>query len=131
MSAGADRGLERVGAPQRSATVCLVGLIAGGHSGVPRYAVALSQALDRVVDGYPDRSLSLLTTAAGAAAIDARSIDVRVVAGSGRAWNAGPGRLALEHVSLRAERPELFHFFDVSGPLLAPRRPFVATMHDA
>src|SRR5205807_8336821 len=126
MSAGADRGLERVSAPQRSAAVCLVGLIAGGHSGVPRYAVALSQALDRVVDGYPDLSLSLLTTVAGAAAIDARSIDVRVVAASGRAWNSGPGRLAREHVPPRAERPAPAHFFHVRGPQPAPRKPFEA-----
>src|SRR5438093_855993 len=61
-------GPERTGprSPPRQATVCLVGLIAGGHSGVPRYAATLSRALDRIADSYPDLSLSLLTTAAGA-----------------------------------------------------------------
>jgi len=125
-------GPERTGprSPPRQATVCLVGLIAGGHSGVPRYAATLSRALDRIADSYPDLSLSLLTTAAGADQVDARSIGVEVVAGRGRRVNAGPGRLLLEHVSLRGRRPDLYHFFDVSGPVLAPRRPFVATVHD-
>jgi glycosyltransferase involved in cell wall biosynthesis len=114
-----------------AARVCLVGLIAGGHSGVPRYAAALARALDGVADSYPDLSLTLLTTAAGADAVGARSLAVRVVAGRGRRVNAGPGRLALEHLALRRERADLFHFFDVTGPVLAPRRPFVATIHDA
>ncbi|HEX6702189.1 MAG TPA: glycosyltransferase family 1 protein [Gaiellaceae bacterium] len=108
-----------------------MGLIAGGHSGVPRYAAALSRALDRVADSYPDLSLSLLTTAAGADAVGATSIPVEIVAGRGRRVNAGPGRLLLEHVALRGRRPDLYHFFDVTGPVLAPRRPFVATVHDA
>src|SRR6059058_1119890 len=114
-----------------AARVCLVGLIAGGHSGVPRYAAALARALDGVAGSYPDLSLTLLTTAAGADAVGARSLAVEVVAGRSRRVNAGPGRLALEHLALRRERAELFHFFDVSGPVLAPRRPFVATVHDA
>jgi glycosyltransferase involved in cell wall biosynthesis len=113
------------------ATVCLVGLIAGGHSGVPRYAAALSRALDRVADDYPDLSLTLLTTAAGAEAIAPRALAVKVVGGRSRHVNAGPGRLALEHLSLRAQAADLLHFFDVTGPVLAPRRPFVATVHDA
>jgi glycosyltransferase involved in cell wall biosynthesis len=112
-------------------SVCLVGLIAGGHSGVPRYAAALSRALDGVADSYPDLSLTLLTTAAGADAVGARSLAVKVVAGRSRRVNAGPGRLALEHLALRRERADLFHFFDVTGPVLAPSRPFVATVHDA
>jgi len=111
--------------------VCLVGLIAGGHSGVPRYAATLTRALDRVSDEYPGLSLFLLTTAAGADAVDPQRIDVRVVAGRSRRLNAGPGRLLLEHVLVRRERPDLFHYFDVSGPVLAPRRRFVATVHDA
>ena len=124
-------GSEPGAAPPRPIEVCLVGLIAGGHSGVPRYAAALSRALDRVSDVYPDLSLTLLTTAAGADAVDARSLAVKVVAGRSRRVNTGPGRLALEHLSLRAERADLLHFFDVTGPVLAPRRPFVATVHDA
>ncbi|HYZ76643.1 MAG TPA: glycosyltransferase family 1 protein [Gaiellaceae bacterium] len=114
-----------------AARVCLVGLIAGGHSGVPRYAAALARALDSVADSYPDLSLILLTTAAGADAVGPQSLAVKIVAGRSRRVNAGPGRLALEHLALRRERADLFHFFDVTGPVLAPRRPFVATIHDA
>jgi glycosyltransferase involved in cell wall biosynthesis len=110
--------------------VCLVGLIAGGHSGVPRYAARLTQALDQVAEDYPQLSLSLLTTAAGAEAVGARSIAVEVVAGNSPRVNAGPGRLLLEHVLVRRQRADLFHYFDVTGPVLAPRRRFVATVHD-
>src|SRR5438128_11936714 len=102
--------------------VCLVGLIAGGHSGVPRYAARLAQALDEVAGDYPQLSLSLLTTAAGAEAVGARSIAVEVVAGRSRWVNAGPGRLFLEHVLVRRQKADLFHYFDVTGPVLAPRR---------
>ena len=115
----------------RTRTVCLVGLIAGGHSGVPRYAAKLAHALDRVNGEYPDISLSLLTTASGAEAAGVRSIDVRVVAGRSRRLNAGPGRLLLEHVAVRGVEADLLHYFDVTGPVLAPRRRFVATIHDA
>ncbi len=115
----------------RPANVCLVGLIAGGHSGVPRYAAKLAQALDRVAEEEPRLSLSVLTNRAGAEAIQARSIDVRVVGGQHRAVNSGPGRLFLEHTSLVRVKADLLHFFDVSGPILAPRRRFVATAHDA
>jgi glycosyltransferase involved in cell wall biosynthesis len=114
-------------APRR---VCLVGLIAGGHSGIPRYAARLAQALDRAGAEYPQLSLSLLTTAAGAEAVDARTLNVRVVAGHGRHVNAGPGRLLLEHVAVRREEAGLLYYFDVTGPVLSPRRPFVATIHD-
>ena len=110
--------------------VCLVGLIAGGHSGVPRYAARLTQELDRVAGDYPQLSLSLLTTAAGAEAVGARSIAVDVVAGKSRRVNAGPGRLLLEHALVRRRTADLFHYFDVTGPVLAPRRRFVATVHD-
>jgi glycosyltransferase involved in cell wall biosynthesis len=110
--------------------VCLVGLIAGGHSGVPRYAARLTQALDQAAGDYPQLSLSLLTTAAGAEAVGARSIAVDVVAGKSRRVNAGPGRLLLEHVLVRGRKADLFHYFDVTGPVLAPRRRFVATVHD-
>ena len=88
--------------------VCLVGLIAGGHSGVPRYAARLTQALDDVAGDYPQLTLSLLTTAAGAEAVGARSIAVDVVAGKSRRVNAGPGRLLLEHVLVRRREADLF-----------------------
>jgi len=110
--------------------VCLVGLIAGGHSGIPRYAARLAKALDELVADYPQLELSLLTTAAGAEAVGARTIAVDVVAGKSRRVNAGPGRLLLEHVFVRGRKADLYHYFDVTGPLLAPRRRFVATVHD-
>ena len=110
--------------------MCLVGLIAGGHSGIPRYAARLTRALDEIAKEYPQLSLSLLTTAAGAEAVGARSIAVDVVAGKSRRVNAGPGRLLLEHVLVRGRRADLLHYFDVTGPVLAPRRRFVATVHD-
>ena len=110
--------------------VCLVGLIAGGHSGVPRYAARLTQALDEVAGDYPHLELSLLTTAAGAEAVGARTIAVDVVAGKSRRVNAGPGRLLLEHLFVRRRKADLLHYFDVTGPVLAPRRRFVATVHD-
>jgi glycosyltransferase involved in cell wall biosynthesis len=43
----------------------------------------------------------------------------------------GPLRLANEHVLARRAPADLLHFFDTTGPVLAPRRPFVATAHDA
>ena len=127
MGQGFDRSSAAGGRPRR---VCLVGLIAGGHSGVPRYAATLTQALDRTADEYPQLSLSLLTTTAGAEAVGARSIAVEVVAGRSRHVNSGPGRLLLEHVFVRRREADLFHYFDVTGPVLAPRRRFVATVHD-
>src|ERR687888_1865480 len=113
-----------------SRRVCLVGLIAGGHSGVPRYAARLTQALDEVAGDYPHLELSLLTTGAGAEAVGARSIAVDIVAGKSRRVNSGPGRLLLEHALVRGRKADLLHYFDVTGPVLAPRRPFVATIHD-
>jgi glycosyltransferase involved in cell wall biosynthesis len=98
---------------------------------VPRYAANLARALDRASAGYPELSLSLLTTAAGAAAIDPRRVSVRLVGGRSRRVNAGPGRLVLEQALVRGERADLFHYFDVSGPVLARDRRFVATVHDA
>jgi glycosyltransferase involved in cell wall biosynthesis len=114
----------------RPRRVCLVGLIAGGHSGIPRYAARLTRALDEIADEYPQLELSLLTTAAGAEAVGARAIAVDVVAGKSRRVNAGPGRLLLEHVFVRGRKADLYHYFDVTGPVLAPRRRFVATVHD-
>lgn len=119
-----------MGQVDRPRRVCLVGLIAGGHSGIPRYGARLTRALDEIVEDYPQLSLSLLTTAAGAEAVGARAIAVDVVAGKSRRVNAGPGRLLLEHVLVRGRNADLYHYFDVTGPVLAPRRRFVATVHD-
>jgi glycosyltransferase involved in cell wall biosynthesis len=111
--------------------VGLVGLIAGGHSGVPRYAARLLDALDAECGRYPQLSLSLLTTAAGAETLAARTLEVTIVGGRSRHVQAGLGRLLLEQVAARRARADLLHFFDVTGPLIAPATPFVATIHDA
>jgi glycosyltransferase involved in cell wall biosynthesis len=105
-------------------------LIAGGHSGIPRYARALTRALDDVSGEFPDLSLTLLTTRAGARAVDAKRIAVKDFGLKGGLLNAGPGRIAAEQVVAATRRPDLLHFFDLTGPLLAPWRPFVATVHD-
>jgi glycosyltransferase involved in cell wall biosynthesis len=107
--------------------VCLVALIAGGRSGVPRYAAALSRGLDEVASEFDDLSLTLLTTPAGAGAVEATQLRIRSVTGA----NAGPARIALEHVLAATARADLLHFFDVNGPILAPWRAFTLTIHDA
>ena len=110
--------------------VTLVGLLAGGHSGVPRYAACLARALDGVAHEFPELRLSLLTTKRGAEAVGARSIALRTLALDSARLNRGPGRIAAEQIAVRGEPADLLHFFDLTGPLLAPRRPFVATAHD-
>lgn len=110
--------------------VCLVGLIAGGYSGIPRYAGALTRGLDEVADEFPELQLELLTTREGATAAGVRKIRVREIRFRGRRVNEGPGRIVLEQAHAATARSDLLHFFDTSGPLLAPWRPFVATVHD-
>jgi len=111
--------------------VSLVGLIAGGHSGVPRYAAALTRALDRVVAEFPELELTLLTGAATAERLEVRTMAVRVARGRlGRA-SAGASRVLAEQWLAARTDADLLHFFDLSGPLLAPGRPFVTTVHDA
>lgn len=114
-----------------SVRVCLVGLIAGGHSGVPRYAVKLVEGFDAVAGEYPDIDLQLLTTPEGAAETATRTIETVTTRAGGRFANAGPGRLLLEHLRARRAHADLLHFFDTTGPVLAPRSAFVATVHDA
>src|SRR5262249_28908903 len=114
-----------------SVRVCLVGLIAGGHSGVPRYAVKLVEGFDAVAPEYPDVVLQLLTTPEGAEETATRRIETVTTRAGGRFANAGPGRLLLEHLRARRADADLLHFFDTSGPVLAPRSAFVATVHDA
>ena len=115
----------------RSLRVSLVGLIAGGHSGIPRYAAALTRALDSVSPEFPDLRLSLVTTPEGAEAIAARRLEVRQLAVRGRTVNAGVGRILGEQLAAASARADLLHFFDLSGPVVAPWRPFVTTIHDA
>src|SRR6266508_5296394 len=129
-------GTARVKSPalaKRPATpsVCLIGLIAAGHSGVPRYAAKLLEALDSVVGEYGDLQLRLLTNRAGAEAVTARNIDVQVVRGRAARATAGPRRILLEQLQARKAQGELLHFFDTSGPVLSRKRPFVTTFHDA
>jgi glycosyltransferase involved in cell wall biosynthesis len=109
--------------------VSLVGLVAAGTSGVPRYAVALARAVDGVADEFPELRLQLLVNRAGAEAVAARRLAVRAV--GGRGFGRGPARIGLEQFAAASSRADLLHFFDTTGPLLAPRRPFVTTAHDA
>ncbi len=111
--------------------VCLVGLLAGGRSGVPRYAAKLATALDTVSPEFPDLSLVLLTTHAGARTTNPRTIELELVGRPFAKATAGPQRIIAEQLAASSARADLLHFFDLSGPLLALRRPFVATVHDA
>jgi glycosyltransferase involved in cell wall biosynthesis len=98
---------------------------------VPRYAAALTRALDALAPTMSDLELLFLTTAAGAERVQPTHIELSVIAGRSPAVNAGPLRLLLEHTHLRRIRADVLHFFDLSAPVLAPRRAFVATTHDA
>jgi glycosyltransferase involved in cell wall biosynthesis len=111
--------------------VCLVGLIAGGPSGVPRYAAALTSALDRVGPEFPELSISLLTNAGGARAVGAGNIEVEVLDGPLVGASAGPRRILGEQLHSRSAEADLLHFFDLAGPILARRRAFITTIHDA
>ena len=112
-------------------SVGLVGLVAGGPSGVARYASALAVGLDRVHHEFADLDLTLLTNPAGEAATSVRRLDTRIVRFGGRRATRGPLRLAIEHVLARRASYDVLYFFDTTGPVLAPRRRFVATAHDA
>jgi glycosyltransferase involved in cell wall biosynthesis len=105
-------------------------MVAGGQSGVARYASALAQALDRVAGGYPNLQLTLLTSAGGADAVRPEHLETIVPPVAG-ALDHGPLRLLAEQALVLRRRADLLHFFDLSGPLLAPWRPFVTTVHDA
>lgn len=48
----------------------------------------------------------------------------------GTRLNSGPGRIAAEQAVAATSRVDLLHFFDLTGPLLTPWRPFMATVHD-
>jgi glycosyltransferase involved in cell wall biosynthesis len=98
---------------------------------VPRYAAALTTALDRVATEFADLNLCLLTTPAGARATAPSAIEVELVRGPFSDAMGGPRRIVAEQVAARSTRADLIHFFDLTGPILAPRRPFVTTVHDA
>ncbi|HEV3478734.1 MAG TPA: glycosyltransferase family 1 protein [Gaiellaceae bacterium] len=112
-------------------TVCLVGLVAGGSSGVARYTSSLTMGLDRVAGEFPGIALTFLTNPAGAAATPLQRLERHVVDLGGSRAAGGPVRLAIEHVLARRARGDLLYFFDTTGPILARSRPFVTTAHDA
>jgi glycosyltransferase involved in cell wall biosynthesis len=91
----------------------------------------LAGALDEVASEFPTLRLRLLTTQRGAAQAGTRRIDVEVARGPARRANAGPRRILTDQFFAATARADLLHFFDLTGPLFAPRRPFVTTVHDA
>jgi glycosyltransferase involved in cell wall biosynthesis len=109
------------------ARVSLVGLVAGGKSGVGRYAASLARGLDHVASEYAGLELELLTTASGASTIAPTRLRVTVP----RSADHGAFRVLADQLSVRRAQADLLHYFDLSGPLLAPRRPFTTTIHDA
>lgn len=112
---------------KRPLDVTLVGLVAAGHGGVPRYARTLARALDDVADDFDGLRLSLLTNASGAEGIAPTRLRTRILRGR----NDGAARVAAEQVAVARTRTDLLHFFDLVAPVLTPWRPFTATMHDA
>jgi glycosyltransferase involved in cell wall biosynthesis len=112
---------------ERPLEVALVGLVAAGHGGVPRYARTLARALDGVANEFEGLDLTLLTNPSGAEVIAPKRLRVRV---SGDR-NAGPARLVAEQIAAARTNADLLHFFDLLAPVLGPRRPFTATVHDA
>lgn len=111
--------------------VGLVGLIAGGPDGVPRYAAALSRGLDRVAGEFPDLSLRLITTRRGAREARVGEMPVDLVEGHLGEASEGPRRILAEQLAARSAEADILHFFDLAGPVLAPRRRFTTTIHDA
>lgn len=111
--------------------VDLVALIAAGHSGLSRYTVGLTRALDEVAGEFPALRLSVLTTRGGADALGLRRLPVRAIGPRSRHLDRGPLRVALDQVSAALSPGALLHFFDLSGPALRPGRPFTTTIHDA
>jgi glycosyltransferase involved in cell wall biosynthesis len=116
---------------RRPLRVALMAFNATGMSGVPRYTRALASALDAVTGDYPALELTLVSTRDGVEAIRPQRLRIwEMPLLDGRALR-GPGRFAIEQLVLPAQRADLVHFFDVNGTLVPPRRPFVATFHDA
>jgi glycosyltransferase involved in cell wall biosynthesis len=111
--------------------VALMALNAAGVSGVPRYTSVLARAVDGVAEEFPSLELVLVTTRAGAEAIEPRRVPVRIVRPLRLDLYRGALRLLAEQLAVPAVDSELVHFFDVYAPLLAPRRPFITTFHDA
>lgn len=115
----------------RPARIGLIGLIAAGVSGVPRYAASLLRAIDGVAKEFPELDLHVVTTRPGAQALALKSLEVRRVGDLLGAPRRGPRRILAEQLAAATEDAALLHFFDLTGPLLRPRRRFVTTVHDA
>jgi glycosyltransferase involved in cell wall biosynthesis len=111
--------------------VALIGLLAAGRSGVPRYTASLVRALDTVAHEFADLDLQLVATPAALDVVGAVELETTIVGEALGNPSAGPRRLVAEQLAARAAHADLLHFFDLSGPLIAPRRPFVTTLHDA
>jgi glycosyltransferase involved in cell wall biosynthesis len=111
-------------------TVTFVALNIGARGGVPRYATALARGIDAISVGYPSLRLSLLTTRRGAEIADLRNVRVETARTRIALAPRGPSRVVTEQLALRGQQSDLLYFFDLTGPLLAPPRRFIATIHD-
>lgn len=115
-------------------SVCLVALLVAAAprgSGVPRYAAQLTRGLDAVADEFPELRLSLVTTPEGAEVAAPRRLAVELAGSAFHDVRSGPARLVAEQLAAASRRADLLHFFDLTGPLLRPRRRFTTTIHDA
>lgn len=116
----------------RPRRVCVIAPIAGaGESGVPRYGQKLIQGLDEVAADFPQLELSIVATPAAADRLVLRNLDVSIPWVARRGVNRGPARILVEQVLAATQRTDLLFFLDLNGPLLAPRRRFVAMVYDA
>lgn len=115
----------------RPRRVALIGLLAAGRSGVPRYTASVVRALDAVAGEFSDLALRLVATRAALDAVGPVRLETTIVGATLGNPTAGPRRLLAEQLAARSADADLLHFFDLSGPLLAPRRAFVTTLHDA
>ena len=73
----------------------------------------------------------VLTTPAGIARTHPQRLEVVVPTGRLSRAESGAKRVAAEQILARGARAELLHFFDLTGPALAPSRPYTTTIHDA
>lgn len=115
----------------RPARVGLIGLIAAGVSGVPRYAASLLGAIDAIAEEFEELEACVVTTHAGAETLALKSLDVRIVGSLLGDPRRGPRRILAEQLAAATQDADLLHFFDLTGPMITPWRPFVTTVHDA
>jgi glycosyltransferase involved in cell wall biosynthesis len=116
----------------RSVRVAMVGLIAAGQGGIPRYAARLTSAIDVVAREFPGLEIELLAHPAALERMDLSQGGVAAVRSLNRVQaRGGPRRIAAEQAAAALAPADLLHFFDMTFPVFAPRRRFLATMHDA